>query len=106
MKLKIISIILIILIGAIVTITTISNIKSKDEEFNGYIASARTNAQRQIPYTSVQKYREAFNIKNDDESIYREYLEQSKLLGDSFYSDAIKNYPLLFPTVQAYEDLL
>lgn len=105
MKLKITSIILIILIGMIVTIITISNIKSKDEEFNGYIASARTNAQRQIPYTSVQKYRAAFNIKNDDESIYREYLEQAKLLGDSFYSDAVKNYPLLFPTVQAYEDL-
>ena len=59
MKVKLISIAAIILAGVIVAITTISAAVSKNNEYNGYLASARANAENQVPYTACQKYRQA-----------------------------------------------
>lgn len=106
MKVKLISIAAIILAGVIVAITTISAAVSKNNEYNGYLASARANAENQVPYTACQKYRQAFAIKCEDESIYKEYLEQAKLIDESFYDSAVKSYVTYFPeSPTAYEEL-
>lgn len=106
MKIKLISVVVIILTGLLTIGILISSSMAITNEYNGYLASARANAEKNIPYTACQKYRQAFNIKCEDESIYREYLEQCKLLGDSFYSSAVKDYVNKFPeSSTAYEEL-
>lgn len=106
MKIKLISIAAIILAGVIVAITTISAAVSKNNAYKGYLASARANAENQVPYTACQKYRQAFAIKCEDESIFKEYLEQAKLIDESFYDSAVKNYVTYFPeSPTAYEEL-
>lgn len=106
MKVKLISIVAIILAGVIVAITTITSTLSKNNEYKSYLASARANAENQVPYTACQKYKQAFEIKCEDEKIYKEYLEQAKLLGESFYDTAVKNYITYFPeSPTAYEEL-
>lgn len=106
MKIKLITIVAIILAGVIVAVTTITSAVSKNNEYKGYLASARANAENKVPYTACQKYKQAFAIKCEDESIYKEYLEQAKLLGESFYDSAVKSYVTYFPeSPTAYEEL-
>lgn len=106
MKVKTISIVAIIVAGVIVTLTSIGSVVSKNNEYNGYLQSARANAENQVPYTACQKYRQAFTVKCDDENVYKEYLEQAKLVGDSFYDSAVKSYVTYFPeSATAYEEL-
>lgn len=106
MKVKIIAIASIILAGIVVAIITVNSYVSKDNEYNSYLSSARANAENQVPYTALKKYEQAFKIKCDDEEIYKEYLAQAKLLGESFYDKALENYVTYFPeSSAAYEEL-
>lgn len=106
MRIKLISVALIILAGVLVVGILVSSSMATNEEYNNYLTSARSNAERNIPYTACQKYRQAFSIKCEDESIYQEYMEQCKKLGDSFYSNAVKDYINKFPeSATAYEML-
>lgn len=106
MKVKLIAIVGIIFAGILVAVITISSSATKTNEYNAYLASARANAENEVPYTACQKYKQAFAIKCEDEEIYREYMEQARLLGDSFYEAAVKSYPSYFPeSSAAYEEL-
>ena len=106
MKIKLISILVIVLAGILTIGILVSSSVTIENEYNGYLASARANAEKNIPYTACQKYRQAFLIKCEDESIYQEYIEQARLLGDSFYGSAVKGYVEKFPeSAIAYEEL-
>lgn len=106
MKVKLIAIAIIILAGVIVLFIKAESFVSVNDEYDTYLASARANAENQVPYMAVQKYRQAMNIKSDDEGVYKEYLEQTRLLGDSFYDAALKSYVVRFPqSAEAYERL-
>lgn len=106
MKIRIIAIITLILAGILVTVSFTTQDNKGEEEYQMYLAVARDNASRGIPYTSAVNYRAAFALRNEDESIYREYLEQLQLLEDGQYETALKDYVNLYPhSQQAYEDL-
>ena len=106
MKIKWISILVIVLAGVLTIGILVSSSLTLENEYNSYLAGARANAEKNIPYTACQKYRQAFSIKCEDESIYQEYLEQCKLLGDSFYGSGVKKYIEYFPeSAKAYEEL-
>lgn len=106
MKIKIIAIITFILAGILVTISFTTQDSKGEDEYQYYLAVARDNAERNIPYTSSVNYKAALAMKNEDESIYREYLEQLRLLNDGQYESALKAYINLFPeSMQSYEDL-
>ena len=106
MKIKLVSVVVIIVTGFLTIGILVSSSMAKTNEYNNYLASARSNAERNIPYTACQKYRQAFSIKCDEESVYQEYMEQCKKLGDSFYSNAVKDYINKFPeSAMAYEEL-
>ena len=77
MKVKLIAIAIIILAGVIVLFIKAESFVSVNDEYDTYLASARANAENQVPYIAVQKYRQAMNIKSDDEGVYKEYLEQT-----------------------------
>ncbi|MBQ7432168.1 MAG: WG repeat-containing protein [Lachnospiraceae bacterium] len=104
MKLKLISIILIIIAGVVVTMSFISSGVQKNNTYNQYITNARVQAEKEIPYMAVQNYKAAFQLRQDEENIYQEYLEQTKLLEDGSYKAALLAYPDLFPqSPEAYE---
>lgn len=99
-------IVLFIVIGLLTAYSMISGINNKQQEYNDYIEDARYNSQKGLPYVAYQSYVAAMNIKNEDEGVYREYMEQAKLLGDKFYDRAITSYPQYFPdSSQAYDEL-
>ncbi len=104
MKAKLISIVSIIAVGIIVLFMTISNSAAIENSYNNSLSKARANAEREIPFNAYKYYREALNIKRDDEGIYKEYLEQAKLLGSSYYRSAVNDYVQFFPqSPTAYE---
>ena len=106
MKVRIIAVILVVIAGLAAAFYAIEKSRSKQLEYDKYIASAVENAEKDIPYIAVQKYRAAFAIRNDDESVYQDYLEQCRKLGDTFYTAAVKQYPQLFPSSpMAYQTL-
>lgn len=106
MKIKLVSIIAVVLVGIIVALTTVSSIITKNNEYNNYLAKARANATNLVPYTACQNYSNAFAIKCEDEAIYKEYIEQTKLLEGTFYENAVKQYIEYFPNSSAaYETL-
>ncbi len=106
MKIKSISIIALVLAGVLVTVMVLGSSASKTKEYNGYVAAARANAENLVPYTSVMNYRKAFQVKCEDEAIYKEYMEQAKLLGESFYESAVLDYVIYFPeSATAYDEL-
>ena len=106
MKAKLISLVAVIAIGLLVTIMTISNYSAVEKEYNTNIAAARRNAEKQIPYNAYNYYQTAFAIRCEDESVYKEYLEQAKLLGGSFYNTAIEEYVTRFPNSPEANELL
>lgn len=106
MKVKIIAVVMFLLAGIVVTMAMINGKASDKEEYESYLAIARDNAKRDIPYVAVQNYRRAINMDASDEEVYEEYLEQSKLLGEDYYATAIKSYVVYFPeSKEAYEAL-
>ncbi len=106
MKVRMIAIVTIILAGVLAALTTVGSAISTNKEYKSCLASARANAENQVPYTACQQYRKAFEIKCEDESVYKEYLEQCKILGESFYESAVKSYVTYFPNSStAYETL-
>lgn len=106
MKTKLIAIVSVIAIGLLVAIMTFSNYSAVEREYNTSIASARYNAEREIPYNAYNYYQKAFAIRCEDESVYKEYLEQARLLGDTFYRSAIEEYVLKFPNSPEANELL
>lgn len=106
MKVRILAIFLVIIAGLAAAIYAIRANLSVKQEYNSYIAHAEANAEKDIPYVSAQWYQRAFSVRSDDETAYRAYLEQCEELGDSFYEDAVKRYPVLFPSsAEAHEAL-
>lgn len=104
MKAKLISIVSVIAVGVLVLILTISNHTAIEKNYNTSLAKARVNAEKQIPYNAYNYYKDAFNIRCEDESVYKEFLEQAKLLGSSYYAEAVQEYVVYFPgSAEAYE---
>lgn len=107
MKLKAISIVALILAGLLTVFSVVSNMINVQNEYNSYLAKARRNAEREIPYTAVSNYKSAFAIRCDDEAVFREYLEQTKILGTDFYREAALEYVQYFPeSAAAHEELV
>lgn len=106
MKLKMISIVAVLVAGVVTLVSTLSGLANTEEQYETYLAKARTNAEREIPYTACQNYRKALNMRNEDESIYMEYVTQAQLLGDDFYTDALSGYVENFPQSPTGYDLL
>lgn len=106
MKVKLIAIVALVAAGVLVAFSSISSAASKTNEYNSYLDAARANAKNKVPYMACQNYRQAFSVRCDDEDVYKEYLEQSKLLGESFYESAVNDYVTNFPqSPTAYEEL-
>ena len=97
MKAKLISIFSVFAIGVLVLFLTISNYTSVENSYNTNLEKARENAEKLIPYNAYNYYKQAFAVRCDDETIYQEFMEQAKLLGDSYYNAAIKDYVVKFP---------
>lgn len=105
MKLKSISIVALLLAGVITVISVVSGMVATQNQYDSYIAKARKNAEREIPYTAVSNYRSAFTVKCEDEAVFQEYLAQAKILGEDFYRVAVDEYVTFFPeSPQAYEE--
>ena len=104
MKSKLIIIVSIIAVGVIVLMLTISGLTAIEKNYNTNLANARVNAEKQIPYNAYNYYKAAFAIRCEDEAIYKEYLEQAKLLGMEYYFLAVEEYLGYFPkSAEAYE---
>lgn len=92
--------------GIIVAFTVINSSVTKTDEYERYIATAEANAENKVPYTACMNYRKAFQIKCEDEKIYKDYVKQSKLINDDFYKIALDKYVEFFPMSEnAYEQL-
>ena len=63
MKMRLLSIIIIIVAGITVTTTTLFGSVSRERDYQTAITSARKFASNDVPYTAVQRYREAFSIR-------------------------------------------
>lgn len=106
MKLKLISIIMALVLGIAAIVTSLSAYMERESSYNNYLEKARYNAQREIPYNAYQNYLKAFAIRCESESIYREYIEQCRLLGADYYAKAVEEYVERFPnSADAYEML-
>lgn len=106
MKVKIIAVIALVLAGITATIMMLKGQAAHQEEYAGYLAAARQNADRGIPYVAVQNYLRAIHMDASDETIYQEYLEQARNLGMDPYMAAVKAYVDYFPeSSTAYEVL-
>lgn len=106
MKAKLISIFSVFAIGVLVLFLTISNYTSVENSYNTNLEKARENAEKLIPYNAYNYYKQAFAVRCDDETIYQEFMEQAKLLGDSYYNAAIKDYVVKFPASATAHELL
>ncbi len=106
MKVKVLLVVLLLALGLGTAAAKVSSARSQENEYDRYLTAARRFAEKEVPFTSIQNYKAAFAVRNDDENVYREYMAQSRLLGDSFYKTAVEAYPVFFPTSsRAYEDL-
>lgn len=106
MKVKLIAVSALILAGIAVTISLVSGSIAKSENYNNSIAAAREKAEKGLPYVAVQNYRKAIAIDASKEDIYKEYMEQCRLLGEDYYTEAVKAYIKYFPeSPDAYETL-
>jgi hypothetical protein len=104
MKLKLITFVAIILAGVLVTVSVVSGQMKTAGDYNGYLAVARKNAEREIPYIAYKNYKSAMEIQGGDEAVFLEYLSQAKLLGEDRYYAAVQEYVTLFPeSANAYE---
>lgn len=104
MKLKMISIIAVIAAGIIVVAATLSGYAQTEKEYNTYLSKARQNAAKEIPYNAYQNYKSALAMRCEDEAIFLEYLEQARLLDESYYRVAVEEYVAKFPeSANAYE---
>lgn len=106
MKVKIIAVVALVLAGILVTVTMLRGQAADEAEYAGYLAAARQNAAKDIPYVAVQNYLRAIRMDAGDEGVYQEYLEQAKNLGVDPYMSAVKAYVEYFPeSSTAYEAL-
>lgn len=104
MKLKLITFVSIVLAGVLVLVGVLAGKAQTANDYNGYLAAARNNAEREIPYIAYKNYKSAMDIQGDDEAVFLEYLEQTKLLGEDLYFKAIEEYVTLYPeSANAYE---
>lgn len=106
MKMKIFAVLLLLIAGGFVAVMMFQGRASSKEAYDTAVAAARENAENGIPYMAVQNYKKAFQINGEDEELYREYIEQCKLLGDDNYLDAMKNYVRRFPASAAAYEML
>lgn len=97
MKLKLIILVALILVGVLVAGSVITDQENVTKEYNSYLAVARENAERQIPYVAYKNYQSAMAIRGGDEQVFQEYLAQAKLLGLDMYNSAIEEYYAEFP---------
>ena len=104
MKLKLLLIIALFGVGIAMVVSNVSTDQSTENEYATYLEKARVGAEKKLPYIAVNNYKSAMKIQNNDESIYLEYLEQAKLLGEDAYVAAIENYLIYFPnSAHAYD---
>ncbi len=104
MKINLIAVIAVLVVGVILIGSVVSSDISDKNDYTSYLETARANAENDIPYIAVQNYKSAFEIDSTDESVFIEYLEQTKLLGEDFYSTALSEYISYFPdSANAYE---
>ncbi len=107
MKARIFAVLIMFLAGIWATVSVISGEKAIQDAYAGYLEAARSNAEKGVPFVSARNYQRAFEVLNEDESIYKEYLTQAELLGGDFYTEAVKDYVLYFPeSPDAYECLV
>lgn len=98
-------ILLLVVVGVSALFTSLSDAANTEKQYVTSLASARDNAERDIPYAAIMNYRSAMQIKGGNEDIYREFLAQCEKLPE-FYPQAVKDYVTLFPqSPQAYEAL-
>lgn len=106
MKVRLIAIILVILAGIATFGIVVFGQAKKESEYSGYIALARQNAEKGVPYVAVKNYSKAFAVKAPDEELYKEYVEQCRILEPDAYYNALQKYVVLFPdSPTAYEGL-
>lgn len=106
MKMKIFAVLLLLIAGGFVAVMLFQGREATKAAYDTAVTAARENAKNGIPYIAVENYKKAFQIKCEDEELYREYIEQCRLLGDDNYLDAVKNYVRYFPdSSTAYEML-
>lgn len=106
MKIKMIALVTALVLGLAVALITLSGMAAVEEEYSTNLAAARYNAQKQIPYNAYNYYLKAFQIRCEDEAVFREYLEQAQLLGGSFYRTAVEQYVEYFPNSPEGNELL
>ena len=106
MKIKTIAVVAVLILGLLVSGITVSKFSSVENEYNTNIAKARANAEKLIPYNAYNYYMKAFQIRCEDEAVFKEFLEQAKLLGDGFYESAIEQYVAHFPNSPEANELL
>lgn len=104
MKLKTITFGALILAGVLVAFSVFSAQMKITQNYNAYLAKARENASREIPYVAYKNYKSAMEIKGGDEAVFQEYLAQAKLLSADIYNAALEEYVETFPeSATAYE---
>lgn len=104
MKLKGITFIALILVGVLVFVSVVSGQAKITNEYNSYLAKARNNVEREIPYIAYTNFKSAMAINGEDEEVFKEYLSQAALLSEDIYSAAIEEYVEKFPnSANAYE---
>jgi len=104
MKIRLASILAVVLAGILAVIVVVSGYITVEKQYNANLEKARANVEKQIPYNAYHAYQQAFKLRCEDEEVFKEYLAQAKLLGEDFYTKAIKEYVERFPTsVNAHE---
>ncbi len=104
MKTRILVVLALVIVGVAFGISIISSKQEVENTYRNYIVTAREYAFKDVPYTAIENYDKAFEIRADDEALYMEYLEQCKKIGEDFYADALQGYAQLFPlSSNAYE---
>ncbi|MBR4767225.1 MAG: WG repeat-containing protein [Clostridia bacterium] len=106
MKARFLAIVALIVLGVVVFISAVSSDASRVSEYKKYIKTAETNAEKGIPYIAVNNYKSAFKIKTPNEETYIKYLEQTKLLGEDYYKDAVEGFVSACPESAKAYDLL
>ena len=106
MKVRLVAIVALIVLGLLAVFLCVDRKQSVENEYEGYLAAARENAEKGIPYIAVRRYQSALKIRCEDEAVYLEYVEQARLTGKDFYESAVKNYPEHFPDSQAAYEMV
>lgn len=106
MKVRLLVLVLLVGLGVMAVGINVSGKASQRDEYETAIASAHSNADRDIPYTSVRQFKKAFSVRCTDEAEFQLYIEQCSKLGEDFYSAALEEYIDFFPqSIEAYERL-